>query len=145
MSDVSQQVFSSQGGSYLLESRLQHIKTKLSEVNSAVRKLESNMIFLLVHPELVTYASQNSGSDSNEQQSDSPWSLHDEHSTVMSNPKVDYGQEQFMTNPNELSGQYSDYMGVRHDLMVNESEILGAIDEQKKHSYYDHTNENHEL
>ena len=135
MSDVGQQAFSALGGSYSLQTRLQNIRAKLSEVNSAVRKLEFNMIYLLVNPELINYTSSQS-SDSNNQ-SESDWSPDGEHSAVMSNPRTDYGQEEFMTNPNELSGQYAENMGVRHDLMVGESEILSAIDEQKKKAHYD--------
>ena len=137
MSDVGQQAFSALGGSYSLETRLQNIRAKLSEVNSAVRRLESNMIFLLVNPELIHYDSSQT-SDSNSEQSTSMWSSDGDNSIVVSSIRTDYGQENFMTNPIELSGQYAENMGARHDLMLCQSEILSAIDEQKKKAHYDH-------
>ena len=136
MSDVGQQAFSALGGTYSLEARLQNIRAKLSNVNSAVRKLESNMIFLLVNPELIQYASSET-SDSKSEQSVSMWSSDGDNSTVVSNIRTDYGQEGFMTNPIELGGQYAENMGTRHALMICQSEILSAIDEQKKKSHYD--------
>ena len=136
MSDIGQQVFSSMGGSYSLEVRLQNIRAKLSQVNTAVRNLESNMIFLLVNPELVNYAPSQSSDSSSEQQSADAWDF-DQHSVVISNPRTDYGQEQFLTNPTELHGLLADSMGARHDLMVNESEILSALYEQNKKAHYD--------
>ena len=135
MSDSGQSIFSPQSGGYSLESRLQNIRAKLSEVNSAVRKLESNMIFLLVNPDLITYTSSQ---NSNSEQSASMRSSDGDDSIVVSNIRTDYGQEEFMTNPVELNGQYAENMGARHDLMVYESEILSAIDEQKKKAHYDH-------
>ena len=132
MSDIGQQAFSALGGTYSLEARLQNIRAKLSNVNSAVRNLESNMIFLLVNPELIYSTS----SDSKSEQSISMWSSEGDNSTVVSSIRTDYGQEGFITNSIELSGQYAENMSARHDLMICQSEILSAIDEQKKKSHY---------
>lgn len=135
MSDAGQSIFSLQGGSYLLESRLQNIKAKLATVNSAVRRLESNMIFLLVNPDLVTYTSDST--DGGSEQTVRMWSSDGDDPIVMSTPRTDYGQEEFMTNPAELNGLLADSMGLRHALMVGEKEILSTIDEQKKKAHYD--------
>lgn len=126
----------SMGGNYSLKARLRDVRAKLFEINSAVKKLESNMIFLLVNPELITYTSSQSSGNSSEPQSTDVSDPNQEYSVVISNP---YIQAQFLTNPIELHGQYAENMGARHDLMVSESEILGALHEQnKKASYEEH-------
>ena len=127
MSEFNQQISSSQNSSSL-EAKLQNVRAKLSDVNGSVRKLESNMIFLLVHPQLVTFTSQ--GSD--EQQDPHTWNVDTQGTVMMSNPQTDYGQEEFLTNQTELNGQYAENMGLRHDLMVTKDEILDALYEQKK-------------
>ena len=134
MSDIGQQVFSSMGGSYSLEARLQNIRAKLSQINTSVRNLESNMIFLLVNPELVTYTDQSTVSS---QQQDMGSGLDNEYESVMTVQRTDFGQEQFLTNPTELHDLLADNMGTRHDLMVSETEILSALYEQKKKAHYD--------
>lgn len=124
----------SMGGNYSLKARLRDVRAKLFEINSAVRKLESNMIFLLVNPELVTYASSESSGNSSEPQSIDVSDPNQEYSVVISNP---YVQTQFITNPIELHGQYAENMGARHDLMTRESEILSALHEQNKKASYE--------
>ena len=137
MSDLGQQIFSSLAGNYSLEAKLQSIRGKLSEINTAVRKLESNMIFLLVNPGLVNYTSSET---SNSSEQESVWNTGEDHSAVVSTPKTDYGQEEFMTNPIQLHDELSQNMGVRHALMVSEDEIVDAIDAQKKKMHYDNIN-----
>ena len=138
MSDFGQQLFSSQGGSYLLESRLQNIRGRLSAINTSVRNLESNMIFLLVNPERVTYTSEDSGSSEQHTGDLSDSSSGDtQSSVVVSTPRTDFGQEWFTTNPYELNDQLSKSVTVRHSLMISENEILAAIDEQKKKNHHD--------
>ena len=134
MSDLAGQAFSALGGNYSLESRLRSIRGKLSEINSAVRNLESNMIFLLVNPELVNSTPSEASSSSQEQEIANLWG-YEPNSVVMSVPKTDYGQEQFTTDPIELDNQLAQHMGVRHSLMVCESEILAAIYERNKKAY----------
>ena len=137
MSDLGQQIFSSLAGNYSLEAKLRSIRGKLSEVNSAVRKLESNMIFLLVNPGLVNHTSSET-SNSSEQESTS--NIDEEHSAVVSVPTTDYGQEEFMTDPVQLHDELSQNMGVRYALMVSEEQILDAIDVEKKKNHYDNVN-----
>ena len=123
----------STGGNYSLESKLQSVRGKLSAVNRSVRQLESNMVFLLVNPHLVNYTSSQSTDTS--QQEPHMWDVDSQGTVVASNPKTDFGQEEFLTNPAEIHGQYSDAMGLRHSLMVNEDEILSALHEEKKQTH----------
>lgn len=126
----------SMGGNYSLKARLRDVRAKLFEINSAVKKLESNMIFLLVNPELITYTSSQDSDSSSEQQFTNASEPNQEHVAIITSL---YGPEQFLTNPIELHGQYAENMGARHDLMTRESEILGALHEQnKKASYEEH-------
>src|SRR3989338_3179238 len=127
------------GGNYSLEAQLRDIRAKLSEINIAVRKLELNMIFLLVNPEFVNYTSSQSSGSSSEPQSTDAADPNQEHSVVMNNP---YVPAQFLTNPVELHGQYAENMGARHDLMVSESEILSTLYEQNKKAYYEERHDN---
>ncbi len=118
------------GGDYSPQSRLRTIRSKLSEINSKVRNLESNMIFLLVHPHLVVY--RNEESQSNQQSTNEP-----DQPQVMTVQKVDFGQEQYTLDPSELNGLLSDNLGTRHELMVSEAEILHSMYDQKKKDSYD--------
>ena len=137
MSDLGQQIFSSLAGNYSLEAKLRSVRGKLSEINTAVRRLESNMIFLLVNPGLVNYTPSGT---SNSSEQESTWNTGEEHSVAASVPKTDYGQEEFMTNPVQLHDELSQNMGIRYALMVNEDEILDAIYVQEKKKHYENVN-----
>ena len=137
MLDFGQQIFSSLAGNYSLEAKLRSIRGKLSEINTAVRRLESNMIFLLVNPGLVNCTSSETSSSTEQE---SVWNTGEEHSVVVSVPKTDYGQEEFMTDPIQLHDELSQSMGVRHALMVSEDEILDAMDVQKKKKHHENIN-----
>ena len=136
-------LFSTTGGNYSLESRLQSVKSRLFNVNRKVRELESNMIFLLVNPEL-TYSTQSSSTSSSDGEGSQ--------SQVMRIQQVDFGQEQFMTDPVMLDDELSQSFGLRHSLMTAEEEILAAIHERDKekeknhepldHHYYSESSDN---
>ncbi len=126
---LSEEHFSG-GGNCSLESRLQSIRGRLSEVNSSVRKLESNMIFLLVHPELLTYTSNSDGDSKT--RNEYVWEVDRQSSVVMSNPRTDYGQEEYTTNSSELHSKIDESMSLRYELMISEGEISDALYEEKK-------------
>ena len=128
-------LFSTTGGSYSLEARLQAIKSRLFDVNKKVRELESNMIFLLVNPELTYTTTQSSNSSNNQGTSDIDGSQNQ--GQVLSSQQVDFGQEQYLTNPAELDDKLSQNLGSRHALMVTEEEILAAIHERDKEKDYE--------
>lgn len=119
-------LFSTTGGNYSLESRLQSVKSRLFNVNRKVRDLESNVISLLVNPERI-YSTQSSSTSSD-----------GEGSQVMRIQQVDFGQEQYLTDPAMLDDQLSESLGMRYALMIAEKEIFAAIHERDKEKEKNH-------
>ena len=132
MSNEGNFLFSGKCGGYSLRSRLNHIRSRLFEVSVRLNELESNLIFASLLPEIVTVLPNNSNEETTENDSDATSQTTDNSLYFRLLPSV-------IVTPSELRGNVAECMNIRYKLILDQSDIVGALDEEKKKS--DHAND----
>ena len=119
---------------------LNEIRNRLFDINKKVREMESNMIFLLVNPDAVIIEEINKQQDLSSLDAEN-------NSNTITRPKTDFGQEKnYLTDPSQVHAKLAEYMSMRYELLIEEKEILGAIDtERKLHPHSDFAKNIHGL
>ena len=113
------------GGSYSIESRLDEVRSKLSNICKKIKELEFNVMSCELNP---TEIIPETGSVNNSQ------NFASDHSD--SNNIVYVRNNMFVVSiPRELMAQLNEYMDINHSLMVSERELVDALNEQRKRQY----------
>lgn len=114
--------FSNPGG-VSSEGRLREVRNELIGAFKEIRSIEENLIFLLVHPEIVTVATTSKKSSSNTNNKDS--------STEINRAlRVNH----FSTNASELRARLSELGDFKKGLQSNEYSLIQSIVEAEKHA-----------
>ncbi len=133
---------SARGGDFSLRARLNHTRGRLFEVSVRLNELESNLIFASLMPEIISVLPKNDNEETTENDSDKTSHTTDNSLYFSLLPSV-------INTPSELRGNVAECMNIRYRLILDQTDIVGALDEEKKKSthandleYYYSGNEN---
>ena len=126
-------LFAGKGGNYSFGARLNTVRGKLMEISGKVSQLESNIIFLLVHPFLVNPPPVYTSNDDNENQDENDTENNfDVQPVIIENLAEEEWESHFIIDSSLVRSKLSECLTIEHALSLEEKELVEGFNEEKK-------------